>query len=71
MVMQHLSASCPGCSFPIAGQPGASVSCPNCGISGTISGVDIPTPIFWAGLGLVLGFVLAKSKVVAGHIAKI
>ena len=71
MAMQHLSADCPSCHFPIAGQIGESVFCPSCGISGTITGVDVPSPIFWGGLGLLVGYFLAKSKVVGGQLAKL
>lgn len=71
MATQHLSATCPSCSFPIAGRPGQVTTCPNCGISGRITGVEIPGPIFWGGLGILVGLVLAKSKYVAAKLARL
>ena len=71
MSVQVSYADCPSCSFPVAGQPGQSVTCPNCGISGTISGIEIPGPIFWGGLGILIGFVLGKSKYVGEQFSRI
>ena len=69
MTEQHLSAECPECSFPIAGRPGQVTSCPNCGIQGKISAVNLPDPIFWGGLGLLAGFLIAKSKVIGAKLS--
>jgi hypothetical protein len=64
-------ADCPSCGFPIYGRPGQSATCANCGISGTITGVSIPDPIFWGGLGLLAGFIIAKSKYIGAKLARI
>ncbi len=71
MTIKHSYVDCPSCSFPVSGSPGQSVSCPMCGISGTITGVDIPSPIFWGGLGILVGLILAKSKVVGEKLARL
>lgn len=71
MAVQHLSATCPSCSFPISGRPGQVTTCPNCGITGTITGVEIPSPIFWGGLGILAGLILAKSKVIGRKLAEL
>lgn len=71
MPTQHLEAPCPSCNFPVAGQSGQSVSCPNCGISGTLSGVEVPNLIFWGGLGFLAGYLIAKSKVVGEKLAQL
>lgn len=71
MAVQHLSAECPSCSFPIAGRPGQTTTCPNCGIAGTITGVEVPSFIFWGGLGLLAGYLLAKSKVIGEKLARL
>ena len=65
------SAPCPDCGMPIAGEPGISTSCPNCGITGTITqGIEVPQAVFWGGIGIIIGIVLAKSKTVGAQLSK-
>jgi len=72
MTTQYLSAICPECGFPISGNPGQTTTCPNCGLSGTISeGVEIPNFLFWGGLGILVGVILAKSKTIGGQLSKL
>ena len=59
MGTKHLAAECPSCGFPVAGSPGQQTSCPNCGISGTISGVTIPTTLFWATITFIAGVIIS------------
>lgn len=69
MAEKPLSANCPSCSFPIYGHPGEILDCPNCGITGKISAVGIPDPIFWGGLGLIAGIIICKSKIIGKKLA--
>lgn len=71
MAIQHLSTPCSECGFPIAGQPGETVICANCGITGKITAISIPDPLFWGSLGILLGLILAKSKVVGEKLARL
>lgn len=48
---------CPECDFPILAHPNAEVTCPNCGITGTITGVTIPTTLFWVTIAFIAGIV--------------
>ena len=66
-------AACSVCSYPLtATHLGQREICPMCHtINEAISGVDIPNPIFWGGLGILLGFILAKSKWVGGVLGKV
>lgn len=71
MASKTFVADCPSCSFPISGQLGETLSCPNCGISGTITGVEVPNVIFWGGIGFVTGYLVAKSKRVGQKLASL
>ena len=71
MANQPLSVACSSCNFPIEGILGPS-KCPNCGISGTITqGVEVPTVIFWGGIGLVVGYLIGKSKTISSQLSKL
>ncbi len=65
--------SCANCGYPLAAEAkGEQINCPMCStINEAISGVDIPNPIFWGGLGILAGLILAKSKFVSRQLAKI
>lgn len=71
MAVNVTYADCPACGFPISGLPGQVTTCANCGITGKISGVEIPNPLFWGGLGLLAGFIIAKSKYIGAQLSKL
>ena len=66
MATKYVTATCSECGFPISGRSGQSINCPHCGVSGKISGVNIPDPLFWGVGGLVLGIIIGRSI----HISK-
>jgi len=70
MTTKSTYADCPDCGFPISGHPGQAVICPMCKISGTITGVEIPTGLFWGVIGFVAGIAIAKSKYVGSKASK-
>ncbi len=59
MATSYKVASCSECGFPISGKAGEQISCPNCGISGKISGIEIPTTLFWSGIAFFAGVILS------------
>lgn len=65
--------SCSICGYPLAASYiGEQLTCPMCStINEAISGVEIPSPIFWGSLGILVGLVLSKSKYVAAQLAKL
>ena len=65
--------SCAECGYPLAAEAaGQVVTCPMCGtVNESISGVDIPNPIFWGGIGLLAGFLIARSKWVGQQMGRI
>lgn len=70
MAIKTTFADCISCGFPVSAQPGQTITCPMCGVSGTISGVEIPTSLFWGGLGLLAGYLIAKSKYIGGKLSR-
>jgi len=40
-------------------------------VNEAISGVEIPTGLFWGGLGFLAGFFVAKSKFVGEKLARL
>jgi DNA-directed RNA polymerase subunit RPC12/RpoP len=69
VMAKYVTATCTECGFPISGQMGQNVICPNCGEVGKITGVNVPDPIFYGILGIALGVVLAKSKTIGKKLA--
>jgi len=70
-VVEQMTGSCVECSFPIVvGRVGREVSCPSCetvneAVSGPISDVTIPTPMFAFLLGLGIGIVVGPAIIVS------
>lgn len=66
-------SNCASCGYPIAAEHvGQTVSCPMCStVNEAISGVEIPTGLFWGGLGFLAGFFVAKSKFVGEKLARL
>ena len=56
-------AKCAECGYPLAAEyEGQTVSCPMCStVNEAITGVEIPTPIFAGGIGLLLGIFLGPA----------
>ena len=56
-------SKCAGCGYPLAAEySGQIASCPMCGtVNEAISGVEIPTPIFAGGIGLLIGIFLGPA----------
>ena len=66
-------SKCSKCGYPIAAEYiGQTVSCPDCGsINQAISAVNVPDWLFWGGLGILAGVVLARSKAVGRQLGRI
>lgn len=56
-------SQCVGCGYPITAEhAGQEVSCPMCNtINEAITGVTIPSPLFFGGIGLLLGIFLGPA----------
>jgi phage FluMu protein Com len=54
-------SKCASCGYPLAAEyPGQVVSCPFCStINEAISGVNVPTSLFWSALAFVAGVLLS------------
>ena len=66
-------SKCSSCGYPITAEfIGQQVTCPMCStVNEAITGVEVPSVIFWGGLGFLAGFLVAKSKVVGEKIARL
>ncbi len=66
-------AECSKCGYPIAAEyVGQVATCASCGtISQAVSAVNVPDWLFWGGLGILAGVVLARSKAVARQIGRV
>lgn len=64
----YVESSCATCGYPIAvHEAGEIQACPSCGaINQTVSGVNIPDPIFWGGLGFLAGVMLTAGALGKG-----
>ncbi len=65
--------SCSGCNYPIAASyVGEQIPCPMCStVNEAITGVEVPSVIFWGGIGFLAGFLVAKSKAVGAKLARL
>jgi hypothetical protein len=63
------SYECPQCHFPVAGRPGESLKCPACGVQGRIAGIEIPNELIFFLGGILVGFIVGRSRIGA-EIAK-